>query len=64
MGIIEFLVVCGLCAGLYWLINWLFSPPAILNKIMLIAICVVLVVALLKAIGLFPLTDVMIPRIR
>lgn len=64
MGIIEFLIICGLCAGLYWLINWLFSPPAIIQKIMLIAIVILLVVALLQALGLFPLRDITIPRLR
>ena len=64
MGIIEFLIICGMCAGLYWLVNWLFSPPAIINKIMLVAIVVLLVVLLLRALGLFPIGDVLIPRIR
>ncbi len=64
MGIIEFLIICGMCAGLYWFINWLFAPPAMVNKIMLVAICILLIVLLLKALGLFPLADVQIPRIR
>lgn len=64
MGIIEFLFICGLCAGLYWLINWLFSPPAIVQKIMLIAIVILLVVLLLQALGLFPLIDRPIPKLR
>jgi len=63
MGIIEFLIICGMCAGLYWFINWLFSPPAIIQKIMLIAIVILLVVVLLQALGLFPLHDVKIPRL-
>lgn len=53
-----------MCAGLYWLVNWLFSPPPIINKIMLVAIVILLVVLLLKALGLFPLGDVQIPRVR
>ena len=63
MGIIEFLIICGLCAGLYWLICYIFSPPPIIQKIMLVAIVVVLVVLLLKALGLFGV-DMQIPRIR
>ena len=64
MGIIQFLIICGLCAGLYWLINWLFSPPPIIAKIMLVAIVILLVFLLLQATGLLPIGDVQIPRLR
>jgi len=64
MGIVEFLIICGLCAGLIWFINWLFSPPPMIQKIMLVAVCILLIVLLLKALGLFPIGDVQIPRIR
>lgn len=64
MGIMQFLIICGLCAGLYWLIGWLFSPPAIINKIMLAAIVILLVFLLLTAFGLLPMGDVPFPRLR
>jgi len=64
MGIMEFLVICGMCALLYWFINWLCSPPVIVQKIMLVAIAILLIVLLLQALGLFPMRDIAIPRLR
>jgi predicted ABC-type exoprotein transport system permease subunit len=63
MGIIQFLIICGMCAGLYWFINWLFSPPPVVNKIMLVAIVILLLVLLLQALGLWPIQDMPIPRV-
>jgi len=64
MGILEFLMVCGACAALLWFIQWAFNPPAVVQKIMIVAIVVVLVATFLFALGLLPLRDTQIPRVR
>ncbi len=64
MGIFEFLVLCAACAALYWFLNWLFPIPAMIQKIMLAAIVILLLYVLLSALGLFPLRDAQIPRLR
>jgi hypothetical protein len=64
MGILEFLILCAACAALYWFLNWLFPIPPMIQKIMLAAIVILLLVLLLKALGLFPIGDVQIQRLR
>jgi hypothetical protein len=63
MGIIQYLIRCGVVAGFCSVIIWMTSPPAQVQKIMWIAVVVVLVVLLLHALGLFGF-DVPIPRVR
>lgn len=63
MGLLEFFILC-LCVGLVvWLINTYAPIPEAIKKIILVAACVVLIIVLLKALGLFGF-DVQIPRIR
>lgn len=63
MGIIQFLVICILCAGLYWVLDYLFHN-AIVNKIAIVGIVILLTLLLLTALGLWPIGDVQFPKIR
>jgi heme A synthase len=63
MGIIQYLILCAVVAGLCSLIIWMATPPPQVQKIMWIAVIIVLVVILLQALGLFGF-DIPIPRVR
>ncbi len=65
MGIFQYLLLCAVLGGAYWLIFvWGFPQIAdIIKKIALIAIVILLIVVLLNALGLFSFADVPIPNL-
>jgi hypothetical protein len=63
MGLMEFFILALAIGLVVYLINTYAPIPDPIKKIILVAACIVLIVVLLKAMGIFGF-DVQIPRIR
>jgi hypothetical protein len=64
MGIIEFLILCLVLGLILWLINTYAPIPQQIKTIMLVAVVIVLIIVLLRAMGIFSGADMQIPRVR
>ena len=68
MGLIEFFVLVIVCCFLAWVVCWAlgkFAPgtPAFVPVVVWAVACLIIVVALIKALGLYGI-DPQIPRLR
>jgi len=64
MGILEFLTIAVVLGLLVYLVNTYLPIPPQIKTIILIAVILVLVVILLRAMGLLGGVDYQIPRVR
>ena len=64
MGILEFIILCVVLGLVVWLVNTYLPIPQAIKTVILVAVIVLLVVVLLRAMGIFSGADVQIPRIR
>lgn len=64
MGLIEFIILAVAIGLVVWLVNTYAPIPGQIKTIILVAAVIVLILVLLRALGLFPATDIQIPRVR
>ncbi len=64
MGIIAFIILAVILAAVFYFVsiqNWIHQT---IKTIVLVAICIVLIVVLLQALGVFGIHDPQIPKLR
>ena len=64
MGIIEFIILALVLGVIVWLINTYAPIPQQIKTVILVAVVLVLIIILLRAMGIFSGADVQIPRVR
>jgi uncharacterized protein YhhL (DUF1145 family) len=64
MGIIEFIVLALVLGLIVWLINTYAPIPQQVKTLILVAVIIVLLLVLLRAMGIFSGGDMQIPRVR
>lgn len=64
MSILGFILLCVVLGLVVWLIRTYVPLPEPIQTIILVAVIIVLVIALLNALGIFSLMDTPIPRIK
>lgn len=64
MGVLEFIVICVVLGLVVYLVNTYLPIPPQIKTIILVAVILVLIVILLRAMGVLGGVDYQIPRVR